>query len=74
MSNDGKFLVVTFKDDDNPPNQYVEAVPFSYVHENCVFWPKHSRDIKHRSNINHVPNYGDSKNWEKWPLGSVKGL
>lgn len=68
-----KFLVVTFDDNSNPPENFVEPVPWQWVKDGFVYYPKGLKNSRQKSIINSIPDYNDLKSWEKCRLTNVKG-
>lgn len=67
------FLVVTFVDNTNPPDKFVEPVPWKWVKDGFVYYPNNMKASRQKSNVDSVPDYGDSRVWEKCRLTSIKG-
>lgn len=68
-----KFLVVTFVDSSTPSEQFVETVPWKWVKDGFVFYPKEWKCARQKSNVDSVPDYKNSASWEKCKLIGVKG-
>lgn len=68
-----KFLVVTFDDNANPSEPFVESVPWQWVKDGFVYYPNHLKNQRKKSYIDSVPDYQDLKSWDKCTLKNIKG-
>lgn len=73
-NHENKFLVVTFVDNSNPPERFVEPVPWKWVKENFVYYPNNWKLQRQKSNADSTPDYQDVVAWEKCQLTSIKGV
>lgn len=67
-----KFVVVTFIDNANPPETFVEPVPWKWMAENSVYWPTTSKLMRKQSCIDSTPDYNNNTLWEKCELLNIK--
>lgn len=68
-----KFLVVVFEDYEDPPNKFIEPIPWKWFSAGCVYWPLVRRLEKWQSVLNSAPDYNNTTEWGKYPLLALKG-
>lgn len=68
-----KFIVVTFIDNQIPPQHFVEPIPWNWCNNGIVYWPVKSKDLRRKGYLDTKPNYDDPNEWERCILKSIKG-
>lgn len=68
-----KFIVVTFIDNQTPPQPFVEPIPWNWCRDGIVYWPVKSKDLRQQGYLNTTPNYNNPNEWEQCTLKSIKG-